>query len=228
MKTSNQLLIGLLAVIFVAIAGTAMILKAEFEKIDKDDPFYGYTLENPPPFQAVKLEGNCQDLVQLQPSDTYEIRMNERTRDRVTWKMHGDTLVVSFDFPVRQQPDFYDAFYSRSASVYIMLPHLSSLNTHGVTSKLTGWKEARLQLMMQGSWRGLLLTESNIGHLSASVAQGGFVLLEDDNRITQAQVAVRDSSSFTAKYHAIDSLDIQMDSTAQVALPGSLFSRLAR
>ena len=227
MKTSNQLLIALLALIFVAIVATSMVLKAEYEKIDKDDPYYGYTLENPPPFKAVKLTGHFQELVQLQPSDAYEIRMHKSVKDEVQWNVQDDTLVVSFDFPVRQQPDFYYAFYSRSARVYIMLPHLASLNTKGVTTKLTGWKQDRLALSMQGSERGLLLTESSIGQLSATATQGGLILLEAGNRVAKAQVVVQDSSAFTAKYGVIDSLDIQADPTAQVQLPGSMIRKLA-
>ena len=226
MKTSNQLLVGLLAIFFIAIGATAMVLKAEFEKIDKGDPYYGYTLENPPPFRAVRLTGNFQDLVQLQPSDTYEIRMHKSVKDEVHWNVQHDTLVVSFDFPTRQQPAFYYAFYDHQVRVYIMLPDLSSLTAQGITAKLTGWQQDSLQLMMQGTQRGLLLAESNIHQLSATATQGGFILLEADSKIAQAQVAVQDSSSFTAKYNVIDSLDLRMDSTAQVALPGSLLSKL--
>lgn len=227
MKTSNQLLIALLALVFIAIVATSMVLKAEYDKIDKDDPYYGYSLENPPSFRAVKLTGNFQELVQLQPGDAHEIRMHKSVKDEVQWKVQGDTLVVSFNFPVRQQSDFYNAFYSRSARVYVMLPHLSSLNARGVTAKLTGWKQDSLELSMQGSKRGVLLAESTIDQLSATAMQGGLILLEAGNRVAEAQVVVRDSSSFTAKYDVIDSLDLRADPRAQVALPGSLLRRAA-
>ena len=227
MKTSNRLLLGLLAIIFVAIGATAMVLKAEFEKIDTDDPFYGYTLENPPPFRAVRLTGNYQALVQLQPGDEYAIRMNNYSKKGTTWDVSGDTLVVSFDFPTRQPPpDFHYAFYDRSASVYITLPYLSSLTAAGITTKLIGWQQDSLRLTTQGTQRGLLLTGSNLNQLVATTTQGGFTLLESDNEIVRAQVAVRDSSSFTAKYDVIDSLNLLADSTAQVELPGSLLRKV--
>ena len=56
MKTSNKLIISLFALLFLAILGSAMVLKAEYDKIDQDDPFYGYTSEVVTGFSAVKLQ----------------------------------------------------------------------------------------------------------------------------------------------------------------------------
>ena len=228
MKTSNRLLLGLLVVVFVAIGATAMVLKAEFEKIDKGDPFYGYTLESPPPFRAVKLTGNYQRLVQVQPSSEYAIRMDKHSKNGVTWDVSGDTLIVSFDFPTKPQPNFYYYYtiYRRSAGVYITLPDLSSLTTQGITTKLTEWQQDSLQLATQGNQRGVMLTKNQINRLSATTTHGGLIFLESDNAIAYAQVSVQDSSAFTVKYSAVDSLALQMDSTASVELPGALLDKV--
>jgi hypothetical protein len=77
MKTSNQLLIGLLVIIFAAIFGTATVLKNVYEGIDKDDPYYGYSTEALAEFTAVKLEGKYPNLIQIQAGDQFEIK----TRD---------------------------------------------------------------------------------------------------------------------------------------------------
>ena len=222
MKTSNQLLIGLFVVIFIAIGATAMVLKTEFDKIDKDDPFYGYTLENPPPFRAVKLTGDYQQLVQLQPSREYAIRMNKYAKNGATWKVSGDTLTVSFDFPTQPKPNFHYAFYDRSASLYITLPYLASLTTQGITTKLTGWQQDSLQLTVRGIQQGSMLTGNRIDQLSATATHNGLILLESDNAIAHARVSVQDSSALTARYSAIDSLSLRIDSTASVELPGAL------
>ncbi|MEK6477130.1 hypothetical protein WJR50_06335 [Catalinimonas sp. 4WD22] len=231
MKTSNKLILTLIAVIFLGILSSSLILKSEFEKLDRNDPLSGYSQGELPPFKAVKIIGNYPGLVELRAGDAYEIRMDEGTDGRTKWEIKGDTLEVSIQLmnPSENFPKYYYTFYGENAGVYITAPNLSALHAEGITCRLSGWKEAQMHFEVQGKegvQRGVLLKESNVDQFSATVSEGSLLLLEASNKISRALVNIRDVSAFTAEYNALDSLEIQADETAQLNLPGYLLSRL--
>ncbi|MEQ9440179.1 MAG: hypothetical protein RIG62_14090 [Cyclobacteriaceae bacterium] len=227
MKTSNKLIISLLALLFLAILGSAMVLKAEYDKIDQNDPFYGYTSEVVTGFSAVKLQNQYLELVQVQEGDKFEIK-KRNAHDNVQWAVQDDTLVLTF--PQMKLPPYYSfaSIITRELpGVYIITPQLGSVHSQGIICKLKGWQQSNLQLVTEGETGGILLAGNTIEHLSASVALGSTLRINADNQVGQAQVAVRDSSAFVTEYNAIDSLKIGADATARIQLPGSLYSQLA-
>jgi len=96
MKTSNRLLIALLTVTLAAILSSNLVLKAEYEKIDFKDPFYGYQTAKLPPFKVVKLSGGHAGLIQLQPGTAYEVRVSAKDSNEVKWQVRNDTLELYF------------------------------------------------------------------------------------------------------------------------------------
>lgn len=223
MKTSNQLLIGLIVIIFAAIFGTAAVLKREYEKIDKDDPYYGYDTDTLADFSAIRLEGKYPNLIQIQAGDQFEIKMRDSKPLRMKWAIRNDTLVLTYP-----EADFPNWFTVREtlagrAGLYILAPQLTSVQAKSTTCKLSGWDLADLELIQQGENSGMAITESNIENLSALVTEGAMMWIEQPNHIVKAQVKVQDVSTFTARPSAIDSIAIQADSTAQVQIPGYLW-----
>lgn len=226
MKTSNQLLIAFLAIIFIGIISTNMVLKSEFEKIDQQDPFYGYTRENVADFRAIKLQGTFQGLIQIMPGDSFEIRVGRHGKGGMQWEVSNDTLTLSHpSFTLPQWLNTEQVFH-RVPDFYIMTPQLDAVYTRGIICKLSGWQLEKLQLTQEGSKSGITLASSSIADLEVKVSQGSLLHLEKDNRIQQAQMYIRDSSTLLTQQQSIDSLDLQVDSTAYVKLPGNLFSKL--
>ncbi len=226
MKTSNQLLLTLFVVLLLVIIGSAMVLKTEYEKIDRKDPFYGYTKEASQPFHTVQLQGNHPELIQLQPGDNFEIRVGNSIQDLVSWKVQGDTLTLSYFYPEERNrhPESF-AFFGKPV-VYILAPQLSVVKAEGITCQLSGWKAKDLTLQQTGAQRGMLLTENALENVSATLAQGSLIQIEASNQIQKLQAQVNDSSTLMAKYGVIDSLQLRADSTAQVSLPGSMLHTL--
>ncbi len=227
MKTSNKLFISLLIIVFLAMLGSSMVLKSEFEKIDRNDPYYGYSQENLQPFKAVKIKGHYPWMVQLEHSEVFEIRTNNARKTQMDWKINGDTLEISLQHPDDQQTDQQNEyFYRRPVGVYIMAPQLSGIHSEGITCRISGLREEHLNIKTKGNKQSILLSESNVDRLFANIAQGGLLLLKADSRIGIAQVQVRDSSAFTAEYDVIDSLDLEVGNMAKVNLPGNLLKGL--
>jgi hypothetical protein len=225
MKTSNQLLIGLIVIIFAAIFGTATILKGEYEKIDKDDPFYGYTTEVLGDFNAIRIEGSYPGLIQIQHGEKFEIKKRGPSAEDFQWNIQNDTLIL-----IHSAAEFPERFVTESilasrSNFYIMAPSLTSIQSEAIC-RLNGWQLPTLELEQKGQGSGMALTESSIGKLSATVSQGGMIRVEQTNQIKQATVEVRDVSTFTVRPSAIDSLRIEVDPEAQVTIPGELLDKL--
>jgi len=225
MKTSNQLLIGLIVIIFAAIFGTATVLKGVYEGIDKDDPFYGYTSEVLDEFIAIRIEGNYPGLVQIQYAEKFEIKWVGQTAEEFQWNIQSDTLILTH--PAAELPNRFtaDNILARRSNFYIMAPTITSVQSEAIC-RLKDWQLPTLELAQKGEGSGMALTESSIGKLSASVSQGGMIRVEQANQIKQATVEVRDVSTFTVRPSAIDSLRIEVDPEAQVTIPGELLDKL--
>jgi hypothetical protein len=226
MKTSNQLLIALLAIIFIGIISTNMVLKSEFERIDQSDPFHGYSRESVSSFKVVKLEGTYQGLVQMIPGDSFEILVSSHGKGGMQWEVKGDTLMMTHPSFTLPQWLTIEQVFHRTPSFYIMAPQLSEVHSRGMMCKLSDWQLEALQLTQEGNKSGITIAKSSIADLKASVSKGSLLQLETDNQIQYAQIAIRDSSTLLTQKQAIDSLDLQVDSTAYVKLPGSLFRQL--
>lgn len=227
MKTSNQLLIALLVIIFLGMFSTNMILKGEYENVDQKDPFYGYSRESVSSFKVVKLEGSYQGLVQLIPGDSFEIRVGRRGKGGMQWEVSNDTLIMSHpQFTLPQWVSTEQVFHW-VPDFYIMMPQLDAVYTQGIICKISNWQLEALQLTQEGRKSGVTVANSHIAALKASVSKGSLLQLETDNQIQQAQMHIQDSSTLLTQKQAIDSLDLQVDSTAFVKLPGSLLNKLA-
>jgi hypothetical protein len=228
MKTSNRLLTVLLAITLVAILSSNLVLKAEYEKIDFKDPFYGYQAQQLPTFKVVKLNGGHTGLIQLQPGTGYEVRVSVKDSNQVKWQIRNDTLELSYLWT--GQPYFYrvgDAL-RQPPVVYIFAPVLHTILARGSTCKLTGWKEADWILLHEGQRSTMLLSNNTIRSLSATIQQNGFLQIGPENRIGTARVQVNDSSSFLVQQDVFESVDIRADSLAGVQLPGALLKKLMR
>ncbi|MEM6841145.1 MAG: hypothetical protein AAF944_18355 [Bacteroidota bacterium] len=226
MKTSNQLLIGLIIILFAAIFGTATVLKSEYEKIDKDNPYYGYTSEALDNFSAIRIEGKYPGLIQIQYAEKYEVKRRGSSAEEFQWSIQNDTLILTH--PGAEFPERFVAerILSNKSNFYIMAPNLTAVHSASSACKLSGWQLSALRLEQQGQGSGMALTESEVDNLTAKITQGGMIRIEQPNQIKRATVEVRDVSTFTVRPSAIDSLRAEIDSTAQVTVPGYLLHQV--
>ncbi len=225
-EKSNQLLIFLLVLTFVAILGSNMVLKAEYDKIDRKDPFYGYFHVGTPPFKAVRLRGYYSELVQLQPGATFAVKVAHGLKDNIIWKVKADTLELSFrseSNPVLYQPG---GAFNQPPIVYVIAPELLGVHLSGATAKLKGWRGGDWSLKLEGGKSGLLLTDNTINHLSASVGWGSLLKINGANRLGKTDITINNIGHFTAEKDVFAALSIQADTAARVELPGTLFRKL--
>lgn len=228
MKKSNKLLLALTIFVFLTIFGSNLVLKAELEKFDFDNIFYGYSQELVPSFKVVKITGNYAGLVQLQPSSDFELRVSEYSKQDVEWEIRGDTLEVFYRSA--GSPYNYNINYAFNFSpvLFVMAPELSALYVENCTGKITGFDQSNLITRQSGAKSGILMSDNAFNRIESHVAGGGILKIASENSISKAFVDMQDTSSFELESNIIPSIKIQADSLVHVSVPGSLFNRLAR
>ncbi len=228
MKTSNLLLLGLLSFLFIAMVGVDISLKKEFEAIDQNDPFYGYSKVPLKPFKYIKLLGSNFTLTQIQPGKQFEIRGlefdNYPGKPTVKWEVVSDTLYVNFKKGEIYNPhyDVYQAL-NQGVGIYILAPELSGINSSGIVSKVKGWSGGDFNIVQTGS--GMHLLDNGFDNLNIVSKRRGYVAVKTDNHLGNTSVQVRDSSTFQANKNVFMTFQIQVDSTSTVTLPGNLLNK---
>ena len=221
MKTSNILLIGLLVVTLLFGMGSNLVLKGEFEKINKNDLYSGYRKESLKPFKYVTLGGKPFGYAQIQPGQNFEIRTKANPKI-LDWKIEKDTLKLNY------KKDWKDDGYSPPDPfwgppvIYILAPEISMIESNNVRTKVSGWDNQDLVVRQKGE--RMRMINNKIANLSVQINSQGHVEIDQKNDIGTANVFVKDSSNFSTE-NVFKSFNIQVDSAARVSLPGNLLKK---
>lgn len=221
MKTSNILIIGLLGFLLSTLIGFNLVLKAEFDKIDRKNPFYGYKQESLDDFKFLKVIGADFGVTQIERGGDSHISYNI-DRNMLNWKFIGDTLALTFTQAQPVQPNIYQLFDDRP-SVYIVTPTLNGLQAVNATNILKNWKNTDFKLTAIES--ACLLTDNNIKNLDASLSRGALLKIDHNNSVMSSKISVKDSSSLNAEKNVFKVFDVQADSLANIKVPGSLYKK---
>lgn len=227
MKTSNILLLALLAFLFVSMIGYDLGLKKTFDSIDRTDPYHGFSHDTLPPFKYVKLTGKQFGMVQILPGKIFEMRQQNLSgfpyHAGLVWKVANDTLIIDHSLDIERYPYGNGYTFGRNTYLYIMAPALSGVQSDGIVTSVKGWKSGEFLVRQTGE--AILLTDNNFDQLSVEAHAGGFVEMKGNNQIGAATIQVRDSSTLILEKDVFKSLEVQLDSTAHLNLPGSLLKK---
>ncbi len=226
MKKSNKLLLSLAIFSFIAILGSNLILKAEYEKFDFNDIFYGYGKTSVPPFSVVKIKGNYAGLVQVQASSDFEIRIQDASENDVGWEVKGDTLELFYHRAGNAHRFNAEYAFTFSPAAFVMAPVVRSVLVENGAGKVTGFEQGKIVTRQSGATSGILIADNIFGSLESDLSGGGLLKIESRNQIREANFVVRDSSSIDLEKDIISSLNINADSLASVKIPGVLFDRI--
>jgi|GEM_PF-786301 len=221
MKTSNILLIGLLVVTLLFGMGSNLVLKSEFEKVNKGDTYAGYRKEPLKPFKYVSLGGKAFGYTQIEPGKDFEMRTTANPRI-LEWKIENDTLKLNYKKDWNDEGyGAINPFWGRPVA-YILAPNLSGIESKGVRTMVSGWNSQELVLRQQG--QRMLMVNNKIANLSLQIDAQGYIEINQKNKIGTANVLVKDSSNFITE-NVFKSFNIQVDSAARVSLPGNLLKK---
>lgn len=227
MKTSNKLITLLFALLFISIIGSSFSLKSKFDKIDQNDPYYGFSSEKSAPFKYIKLTGNPFALVQIQPGQSSEIRVmdtrNYGDHPAVEHHIVGDTLVVLFKRDGKKYDLYGEVGLDRIPGVYIFAPTISGVITENVATAISGWKGASLDVHVIG--HGVKIENSSFDNLAMNVDEGGFAMVKSKSEMGHTSLTLRDSSTFVSSKDVFKSFDLTSDDASNVQIPVSLLKK---
>lgn len=228
MKRSNKLLVALLTITFLGIVGTNMILKGEYDKIDFNDMFYGFSLDEVEPFSVVQLNGNHLGIIQIQKGENFQVRVEKEIKKHVQWQVKDDTLKLNY-MPERD-PHWLDKGdrFILPASVYVLAPELKAVNSTAVRSRLSGWRGIDLVLEQEGFDSGMYLDNNSIKSVSVHVKKGGMLRIGTNNEIEQMKALVDENSSLEIERDIFECVQLDIDSLARVKLPGTMYKKIGK
>ncbi|RAJ92283.1 hypothetical protein LX87_05252 [Larkinella arboricola] len=225
MKTSNKLLIALFLAGFLTLIGTNMALRAEYDKIDFNNPFHGLSSLPVKPFRVLKLEGGKTGigLLNVQTGKQYGIHLPEKNKEDFKFQSKGDTLIVRYQPPDAWQSSYRYKFDANPVAI-IMTPTLDALHTTRISCILKEVRTDKLTVVQERA--GVMLTNSTIGTLTVTDTQGSDLHAKPTNRIGTALITSRDSSNLLVEHDVFGTLTLETDSLATVKVPGGLLKKL--
>jgi len=239
MKTSNTLLIGLLVVSLLTLVGSTMALRAEYDKIDFNDPFYSYSSTPIKPFRVLKIEGiyplvpntktadqplTSETTLGIEAGKTFEIRLQKNSKRSFTYRYMGDTLQVRYEPERTFWPIATDNLFDEKPFAYIIVPSLQTIIANGSTCIVKGLTTEQLAIRAHNA--RLILRQTTIGDLRSSGDAGSLLQTAASNRIGTATIASHDSTGFVADRDVFGKLALQNDSLSVIKAPASLLKKL--
>lgn len=219
MKTSN-ILILVTSFLFLSVTLCSnFVLKKQFDQIDKNDPYYGFSKDPIKPFHYIRLTGKGFGLTEIAQGPKSEIRMITEAK-YLEWKVSGDTLVVTYKADWNQGYITRGGAYGNNPSVYITAPQLKGIMSDEIRCKVTNFKFQDLFVNQKGD--GLLLNGASVDNLTARISANGYFMVNSKSTIGNADIEVRDSSAFSAENDVFKVIDLEIDSSAFVRIPGSI------
>ena len=227
MKKSNILLTCLIAFTFIAMIGSGLSIKSEFDKIDRNDPYAGFEKTVLADFKYVKLTGNYYGMTSVSNGSKPEIKVwdikNQDKSPIVTWKIISDTLIVNY-LKDGEKATFGQNPFDQTPNVYITVPELVGVYSDGIITTIRGVKADSFSIEQNGF--GMSLRGNQFKQLTATIHAGANLTLEAKNKLDQTTLYLKDSSSARIDQDVFQFFRLRADSSARVNLPGSLIKKM--
>jgi hypothetical protein len=223
MKTSHILFLTTISLFVAFTLGINWVLKSEFEKIDKTDPYVGFSSHPLKPFKYVKLHGSGFGLTEIRTDKAPEIKMIIEPK-YIDWKVANDTLTIFYKNDWKRNNMIIGADYEARPSIYVFTPTLAGITSDQIRTRVMRVKTPRLDIHQNGD--GMLLMRSEIQEIKVDVKNNGYLRFHAFNNPLNADITVTDSSSFQSDKDIFKHLSASIDSTAHLNVPGSVVRKL--
>lgn len=155
MKISTRILIGLLLMMIAGLLSSNMILKKQYDAIDKEDVYWTYNKILEQPFKHLHITGGNGTHIFYEPSHKPSVRLLQEWvtyhRGEVKAIVRNDTLFLNFDY---KPANLYEKFYLENAApVRIFSPELLSVNGYNTNFEMQKLKQKTISVNMAGKSR---------------------------------------------------------------------------
>lgn len=223
MKTSHILFVTTLSLFIAFTLGINWVLKSDFEKLDKTDPYVGFSSHPLKPFKYVKLYGSSFGLTEIRTDKAPELKMIINPKF-IDWKVANDTLTIFYKPDWKRNDQVIGDDYQARPSIYVFTPELAGITSDQVRSRVMGAKTPHLDIRQNGD--GMLIMRSEIPEIKAAIKSNGYLRLGMANGPLNAEITIADSSSFHSDKDIFKHFNASIDSMAHLNVPGSVIKKL--
>ena len=155
MKFTSKVLLGILIVVTGELLCSNIILKREYDKIDKTDIYWTYENVLSQPFKYLKITGGNGTRIAFEQSPNYSVRMLQEWKRYHGGKLKAhvvnDTLYINFDFV---PSTIYDKFWMKGiTAVRIFSPQLLSVEGFNTNFEMNKMKQKSINVNVSGRSR---------------------------------------------------------------------------
>jgi hypothetical protein len=152
MKFTSKVLLALAVILIGALLSSNIILKKEYDKVDKSDIYWNYEKVLQQPFKYLKITGGNGTRIAFEQSQNYSVRILQEWEryhgGKIKAHVTNDTLYINFDFV---PPTPYDIFYiQRTTTVRIFSPELLSVEGFNTYLEIYKLKQKSINVNITG------------------------------------------------------------------------------
>ena len=152
MKFTSKVLLALAVILIGALLSSNIILKREYDKVDKSDIYWNYHKILQQPFKYLKITGGNGTRIAFEQSQHYSVRILQEWEryhgGEIKARVANDTLYINFDFV---PPTPYDIFYLKNTTtVRIFSPELLSFDGFNTNFEMYQMKQKSMNVNITG------------------------------------------------------------------------------
>ena len=152
MKFTSKVLLVLAVILIGALLSSNIILKREYDKVDKSDIYWNYHKILQQPFKYLKITGGNDTRIAFEQSQHYSVRILQEWEryhgGEIKARVANDTLYINFDFV---PPTPYDLFYIKNTTtVRIFSPELLSFDGFNTNFEMYRMKQKSMNVNITG------------------------------------------------------------------------------
>ncbi len=152
MKFTSKVLLALLVVLIGALLSSNIILKKEYDAIDKTDIYWNYERVLQQPFKYLKITGGNDTKIAFEQSPKYSVRILQEWKryhgGEIKAHVKNDTLFINFDFV---PTNLYEKFWMKGiTAVRIFAPELLSVEGFNTNFEMFKLKQKSIEVNMAG------------------------------------------------------------------------------
>jgi len=155
MKFTSKILLTLLIVLIGGLLSSNIILKKEYDKVDKTDIYWTYENVLQQPFKYLKITGGNGTKIAFEQSPKYSVRILQEWKryhgGEIKTHVINDTLFINFDFIPE---NLYEKFWMQGiTAVRIFSPDLLSVDGFNTNLEMFKLKQKSMNVSITGKSR---------------------------------------------------------------------------
>jgi hypothetical protein len=152
LKLSTTILLISLVLVTLGLFASNLVLRGEYNKLDKKDKFWNYITILNKPFSHIKINGGNTTNIVFEPSQSSTVRVvkywEEKNKGSVKTTVNNDTLYISFTDKVNKPENKYEI--DGANLVHISAPQLLSVDGNNTNIALQNIKQSSLSINAKG------------------------------------------------------------------------------